>query len=429
MKLNNKCKVIHNVKKDKTILANLDTGEWILIPFSCWKILEKTIKNEWDMDMVCNAAYDEADKEYLYDMFRKLKNAEFIVDEKKDSASSIVNIRKVYFNLTYRCNLACNHCCVDAKHVTEFTRADEMDRSSIFKAIDKIAKLNPDILILSGGEPMVRDDFGNILRYIRPKFAKEICLSTNATLISEKNVDLLSNCIDRFDISIDGVDEKSCAKVRGEGVFKKVIRSVNLLKQYGNDNIHLSMMFGDFNDYLRGKFLELCQELSTEPLMRAFEPMGRGADNWGKFEKPIEISNKEKTLYSPAELKKAREEISCFNCTAGKSEIMINPKGDIFPCGNLNCDKYRLGNILCIDNVGEYLEEKQKTKAIDDGYQILEEEMPYNFSYCKECRVNLFCWSCISGIRNRYRDKERFKVECQDKKKALYQLIWDEDEE
>ena len=93
-------------------------------------------------------------------------------------------------------------------------------------------------------------------------------------------------------------------------------------------------MFDDFNENLRGEFLQLCKRLGVHPLMRAFEPMGRGAENWKDFEKNEEEHHVEQ--YSKEELEEARSNLMCFSCAAGRKEIMINPKGDIFPCGNLN---------------------------------------------------------------------------------------------
>ena len=111
-------------------------------------------------------------------------------------------------------------------------------------------------------------------------------------------------------------------------------------------------MFDDFNENLRGEFLQLCKRLGVHPLMRAFEPMGRGAENWKDFEKNEEEHHVEQ--YSKEELEEARSNLMCFSCAAGRKEIMINPKGDIFPCGNLNVKDFCMGNILQINNINNF---------------------------------------------------------------------------
>src|SRR6266498_3487638 len=76
----------------------------------------------------------------------------------------------VSWNLTYRCNLACEHCYLDAG-VTPLVGTDNFaDRSELgteecFKVIDDIAAFAPECLtILTGGEPLLRRDILEINR-------------------------------------------------------------------------------------------------------------------------------------------------------------------------------------------------------------------------------------------------------------------------
>ena len=80
----------------------------------------------------------------------------------------------VSWNLTYRCNLACEHCYLDAGGTplvgTEnFADRSELDTGECFKVIDEIAAFAPEcITILTGGEPLLRRD---ILEIVRPRVA------------------------------------------------------------------------------------------------------------------------------------------------------------------------------------------------------------------------------------------------------------------
>ena len=76
---------------------------------------------------------------------------------------------------------------------------------------------------------------------------------SNGLLISNKNVDEIIRIFDAIDLSLDGYDEESCSKIRGKGVFTKVISVVNLLieKGFKSNNISLSMdMKNDFKSNL-----------------------------------------------------------------------------------------------------------------------------------------------------------------------------------
>ncbi|MBW3661437.1 MAG: radical SAM protein, partial [Gemmatimonadetes bacterium] len=62
----------------------------------------------------------------------------------------------VAWNLTRRCNLACAHCYIAAGswHAAD----DELDTAAAFAVVDQVLEASPSVLlILSGGEPLVRD--------------------------------------------------------------------------------------------------------------------------------------------------------------------------------------------------------------------------------------------------------------------------------
>ena len=76
----------------------------------------------------------------------------------------------VSWNLTYRCNLACEHCYLDAGGTPQVGTENFADRSELgteecFKVIDEIAAFAPEcVTILTGGEPLLRRDILEIVR-------------------------------------------------------------------------------------------------------------------------------------------------------------------------------------------------------------------------------------------------------------------------
>lgn len=139
------------------------------------------------------------------------------------------------------------------------------------------------MITLSGGEPLLRKDFKELLVYLRSNYNGHIGVSTNGTLITNSNADLLVKYADQIDISIDGVDEETCSIVRGKGVFENVIRNIKVLQDKGFNNVSLSMVFSDKNEYLEPAFLELNRQLGTTPITRVFAEIGRGKDSKNIF--------------------------------------------------------------------------------------------------------------------------------------------------
>lgn len=297
-----------------------------------------------------------------------------------------------------------------------------MNTNDIKRCIDKIVECDPDVLVFSGGEPLIRADFLDILEYASQVYKGKITLSTNALLINESNVKQLVQYLEYIDVSIDGVNEESCAQFRGKGVFEKVINAINLLHTCNFFNISLSMVFSDKNKHLRNTFLELNDKLKTQPLMRAFEAVGRGLVNVSEFM----TENYPQEIYYdiPQEsLDDARGNSKCISCGAGKKEFMIDPEGFIYPCGNLNSNKYRMGNLKELESFTEYLQSSEFMAS--EGYKQLYSMQPYNFYMCKDCEVNFFCWTCLSSIELKSSNIEIFKNECVAKRKILNKVIWD----
>jgi MoaA/NifB/PqqE/SkfB family radical SAM enzyme len=76
----------------------------------------------------------------------------------------------VSWNLTYRCNLACEHCYLDAGPAPKvqdeaFADRSELSTDQCFEVIEQIASFAPECLtILTGGEPLLRRDILPIVR-------------------------------------------------------------------------------------------------------------------------------------------------------------------------------------------------------------------------------------------------------------------------
>lgn len=410
------CKIL--VKDERVILANRATGEWIKISKECYGILNIFLKKNKKLKDVCNVFSQEDDKSYFEKLLFTLMKMKLISEGIEIPSKK----RRIYFNLTYRCNLQCAHCCVDAKHVSEFNEGDEMDTEDIKKSLDKIFQYNPDTLIFSGGEPLVRTDFTDLLKYVESNYHGEVILATNGVLINKYNINSLLRVVSRIDISLDGVDEKSCMEIRGKGTYQKVIDVVDLLHDFRFLNISLSMVITDRNRHLKDKFIKLNERLKTKYVLRAYEAIGRGKDNEDRF-----LSHNAFNHYQEidkVDIKELQKETKCITCDAGTGEIMIDPLGYVFPCGNLSNVKYRMGNILKIHDLGSYLNSDEMKNTC--GYWKLKEMQPYNNLKCKDCNVNLFCWSCISSKENEMQNEIQFKTECSYRKRILNQVVWAE---
>ena len=152
-------------------------------------------------------------------------------------------VQAVSWNITRLCNLKCTHCYLPAGFVdtNEFPdgyyRDSELTQSQCFRVIDEIAEINPNILlILTGGEPLLRPDILKISDYAaRTGFL--VVMGTNGVLLNDETVQRMSDHgVAGAGISLDAVDPVNHDKFRGmEGAWEGTMNGVNALKRANLD--------------------------------------------------------------------------------------------------------------------------------------------------------------------------------------------------
>ena len=117
----------------------------------------------------------------------------------------------VIWNLVRRCNLTCKHCySVSADH--DFP--GELDTSELFNVMQDLKAFRVPVLILSGGEPLLRPDLFDIARRAK-EIGFYVGLSTNGTLIDGENIQRIVDLgFDYVGISLDGPSRRKPWKNR-----------------------------------------------------------------------------------------------------------------------------------------------------------------------------------------------------------------------
>ena len=142
----------------------------------------------------------------------------------------------ISWNLTKRCNLNCDHCYLDADFRGGL-RSDELDTQQCFNVIDQIAEVNSNaFLILTGGEPLLRPDIYEIIRYAADKKFM-VVLGTNGTLINRANALKIKEAgAHGVGISIDSMDPGKHDKFRGvQNAWDQSMEAFNVMNDVGID--------------------------------------------------------------------------------------------------------------------------------------------------------------------------------------------------
>jgi heme d1 biosynthesis radical SAM protein NirJ len=133
----------------------------------------------------------------------------------------------VIWNLVRRCNLKCKHCYSISGDV-DFP--GELTTDEVFTVMDDLQGFRVPVLILSGGEPLLRSDIYDISARAKA-MGFYVGLSTNGTLIDEATADRIAAIgYDYVGISLDGIGEVH-DRFRGmEGAFEASLAAVRRLK-------------------------------------------------------------------------------------------------------------------------------------------------------------------------------------------------------
>ena len=136
----------------------------------------------------------------------------------------------VIWNLVRRCNLTCKHC-YSISADKDFP--GELSTAEIFGVMDDLRAFGVPVLILSGGEPLLRSDIYQIAQRAK-SMGFYVGLSTNGTLIDESNIaEIAALGFDYVGISLDGMRATHDEFRRKQGAFDASLQGICLCRDAG----------------------------------------------------------------------------------------------------------------------------------------------------------------------------------------------------
>jgi AdoMet-dependent heme synthase len=160
--------------------------------------------------------------------------------ECKVSVNGFTRPYVISWNLTYRCNLACEHCYLDAGGAPQVGTENFADRSELgteecFRVIDEIAAFAPEcVTILTGGEPLLRRDILEIVRRASER-GLWVVVGTNGVRITENLAQRLTEAGARgLSLSLDALDADRHDRFRNvRGAWRNTVEGAGILNRTG----------------------------------------------------------------------------------------------------------------------------------------------------------------------------------------------------
>lgn len=152
-------------------------------------------------------------------------------------------------SVTERCNLRCRYCMPEDGICTK--RHDEMlTEDEMIMAVQAAASLGVHKLRLTGGEPLVKKNILSICeRSAAVEGIKEVCLTTNGTLLPQMAKQLRAAGADRLNISLDTLNPEKYAYITRRGTLDQALNGIEAALEAGFDRLKINaVLIGGFND-------------------------------------------------------------------------------------------------------------------------------------------------------------------------------------
>ena len=243
------------------------------------------------------------------------------------------NEGKAIWEITHQCNYNCSYCifsCNSKKIDGELTTEE------CYHIIDELVLHNFKHLKITGGEPFIRKDILEILKYASERLIIDI--STNASLITPEKVGLLNQLkLKMIHVSLDG-DKLEHESVRGNNTYERTIKGLEALRKSVN-KVRIGSVIHSNNQYdLESLILDSVGLEADEIIFSIMEPVA------GQDRTLVKTIPNEVLISRIDELREkyngqiivnynfGKQPNFVHRCPAGDKFIYINNFGNVSPC-------------------------------------------------------------------------------------------------
>lgn len=378
--------------EDQRVLINPKNREWVKLADYAYEFALNPEGKPIKQLIADEARRTGGTIETIGSLFYYLKGNGFLM--KIDNTKGLA---RAYFNITAQCNLMCPLCYFASEASKEYKELPYKDARLI---IDILAEAGINNLIVSGGEPLLYQNFQGVLEYAKGKFPS-ITVLTNGTIISKEDATLISKSMAKVQVSIESANPQVHDNIRGYGSFNKTLRGIKTLLQANVHNIEIVQTLTRNSIHESEGVIKLANILGIDYHFSLFLPIGRGASHARDMEIPkaelkehfLKVCSRPlkaiqrveprvqgtSSISQPNECKPPVDLVVKTRCGAGSNIISIAPNGKVYPCPLLHTEDLVLGE-LPKDLISEII--KKGTSRVP-GIASLPE--------CQGCDVAFFC--------------------------------------
>ncbi len=287
-------------------------------------------------------------------------------------------ITSLRVSITQRCNLNCIYCHEEGE---EGNSKREVSLDTIVKTITMATEFGVKKVKFSGGEPLMRNDFEDIIMALPD--LKDISATTNGVLLSKRAASLAESGLDRVNISLPSLNKENYGKITGSpNALPKVLDGIDaaidagltpiklnmvLLKRLNefeiNDAIHFA---GGYNGNVILQLIELMNFKNVSQYMVDINSLEKKLESRAAFIKERQMHRRKKYFIDGVEVELVRpidNSSFCANC----NRLRLTSTGKLKPCLMRNDNLIEIKDEATPDEIREMI--KNATKIREPYYK------------------------------------------------------------
>jgi MoaA/NifB/PqqE/SkfB family radical SAM enzyme len=363
----------------------------------------------------------------------------------------------IHLSITNKCTTECTMC----DHHKLYKREHELNRQELYRVLDCISRIGTKCVIISGGEPLARDEVFDVLKYGKRRKLRLALLTNgvgeNGKPLNSEEAKIVADTCEWVQLSIDSFDKNTYKEIRGTDcldaaveslklllqlqanveiaytIQKKNIREVssifNLMTQVGvppSAKLRAKIAHGPFEER-NGREDFLCEKHELQEMIRNLPIDEKFKHNFQYLrsmmeDKYFDFEGLSRGL--PLSSRMIRYESLGYKCHALRLTCMVDSNGEVYPCCFLFDDnraasdirrKYSLGSLrLAAGVVPSPSEDRNPLADVWYTSGVLQElrarPLPVDELACRCCTRHFYQNEFLNEICGVYEEYKRYGV-------------------
>lgn len=368
------------------LVIAVPTANWLVLRSELQKdMLQQLIDGRTVGDVYTSLASTDEQRQFSQ-LLAAITARDFARTDHTPTPQYLEGYRMLNIYLTNACNLRCEHCFMHSGSPLK----NELPTDEWRRILSEFKYNGGQSVTFSGGEPLMNRDFDEILIQAS-SLQLETTVLSNGILWTQERIAKLAPYISQIQISIDGFDEPSNAKVRGAGHFDRIVRNVINFSNSGiRTSVATTFTFQNLQDDAAKRYADFVNNIKSQCLHPVFFKLSKKILQ-GRNTHYSEKQNHE-FFHRIMQIEQAIDPNARFNNfmeghtpnlverNCGFGGISIGADGEVYFCNRIS-EVESYGNIR----------QKPLKSFMEQGHELHLQTSSDHITPCNQCHLRYIC--------------------------------------